>query len=258
MSEFVRFRILALFVILGSLLLFGSLGYMLLEGWNFADGFFMTVITLSTVGYGETHELSPHGRWFTTILIMFCIVSLTMLTATITSYLVEADLGGTFIQRKMLKMIAKLKDHTIVCGTTQMAEVIIEQLVRKRKDVVVIDDDEQRLEDIRRRFRRVNVVKGVPTDELNLAKGNILEAAHVVAALPSEVDNLLVSITCRDIDETINVYAKSNDSTIGNRMRKAGVKEVISPSELCGAHVSSLIMSTAQDANRTARETITT
>jgi len=216
---------------------------MFLEGWKFADGFFMTVITLSTVGYGETHELSKVGRWFTSVLIVLCFIGMSCWTATLTSFLVEADLSGNLVQRRMLKMISKLKGHTIVCGATPMAEVIIEKLMRQRKDVVVIDSDETKLEQLSRRFRRIKTVVGPPTDELVLAKANLLESANVVAALSSEVDNLLIAITCKDLREGIAVYAKSNDATIANRMRKAGVQEVICPSELCGAKVLELILS---------------
>lgn len=238
----VQLRLIRVVVILAGLVAFGSLGYMMLEGWNFADGFFMTVITLSTVGYGETHELSPLGRWFTAALILMCFIGMTCWTAALTSFLVDADLGGKLIERRMLRMIDKLKEHTIVCGTTQMAEAVVERLVRKRKDVVIIDDDLSRLEELRKRFRKVLVVEGSATNELFLAKAGVLSASHVVAALPDEVDNLLISITCRDLGKDIAIYATSNDVTVANRMRKAGVAEVICPSQLCGDRVSDLIL----------------
>ena len=85
-------------------------------------------------------------------------------------------------------MISKLKGHSIVCGTTPMAIATIERLVRKRKDVVVIDDNKEELQEIRRRFKRVYVVEGKPTNELQLAEANVLSAANVVAALHDEVD----------------------------------------------------------------------
>ncbi len=242
MSDVIRLRLISTILLLVGVLFCGSLGYVFLEGWDFADGFFMTVITLSTVGYGETHELSKVGRWFTSILIVLCFISMSSWTAALTSFLVDADLSGNLAQRRMWKMISKLRKHTIVCGTSPMAEVVIEKLMRQQKDVVVIDEDTARLEQLRRRFRQMKTVEGTPTDELILAKGNLLEAANVVAALPSEVDNLLISITCKDLRQGITVYARSNDATIANRMRKAGVEEVICPSELCGARISGLIL----------------
>ena len=153
----VQLRLVRIILVLMGLLIFGSTGYMVLEGWDFSDGFFMTIITLSTVGYGETHELSQHGRWFTSALILLCFVGMTCWTAALTSFLVDVDLGGNLIQRRMLTMISKLKGHSIVCGTTQMAEAIIERLVRKRKDVVVVDDDKEKLDELRRRFKKVMV-----------------------------------------------------------------------------------------------------
>ena len=100
----------------------------------------------------------------------------------------------------------------------------------------------QRLEELQRRFRKLLVVEGSATNELVLAKANILNAKHVVAALDAEVDNLLISITCKDMGGDVAVFARSNDVTIANRMRKAGVDEVISPSQICGDRVSSLIL----------------
>lgn len=243
MLDVVHLRLLRIVLILLGLIVFGSAGYMVLEGWNFADGFFMTVITLSTVGYGETHELSQYGRWFTSALILMCFAGMSCWTAALTSYLVDADLGGNLLQRRMIKMISDLKGHVIVCGTTQMAEVVVERLVGARKDVVVVDADKEKLEQMRRRFKKkIMTVEGPATNELHLAQANILSADHVVAALSDEVDNLLISITCKDLRENIAVYAESDDLTMANRMRKAGVKSVACPAQLAGAHVSDLIL----------------
>ena len=221
---------------------YGTLGYVSLEGWSLLDSFFMTVITLSTVGYGEIHELSTAGRWFTATLIFFCIISMTCWTAALTSFIVENDLGGTYLNRRILKMIAKLKKHTVVCGSGLMAQAVVERLSRKRMPVVLIDDDKKRLDSLRRRFRKLLIVEGQATSELTLAEANVLEASHVVAAMDSEVDNLLVAITCKDMGHDVSVYTVADDTTIANRMRKAGVDEVISPFQVSGDLVSELIL----------------
>ena len=91
-------------------------------------------------------------------------------------------------------------------------------------------------------FAALHTVEGSPTNEMVLAEANVLAASTVVAAMPSEVDNLLIGITCKDIGEQVNVVAKSNDPLLGNRMRKAGIDEVISPSQLCGDHIAQLIL----------------
>jgi voltage-gated potassium channel len=216
---------------------------MLLEDWAFVDGFFMTVITISTVGYGITGELSQTGQWFTSLLIFMSIVCMTCWTATLTSFIVEGDLGGAHLRRRMMKTIAKLKDHTIVCGSGQMAQAVVDRLTRHEVSVVVLGDDQEQLDVLRRRYRNLLIVEGNPTNELALADANILAAKHVVAAMDSEMDNLLVAITCKDMGHEIQVIARSNNLSIGNRMRKAGVDEVISPSQLSGDRVAELILS---------------
>ncbi len=239
----IHLRLIRVGVLLFGLVLFGSIGYVILEGGDFADGFYMTVITLSTVGYGETRELTQYGRWFTSILICLCVVGMTCWTAALTSFLIDIDLGGNLLRRRMVQVISKLAGHTIVCGSNQMAEVVIERLTRKRKKVVVVDEDKDRLAELQKRYRRIMTIEGAATNELNLADANVLSAANVVAALPSDLDNLLIAITCRDLNEEIAVYAESNDLTVANRMRKAGVDRVVNPSQLCGMHVSDQILS---------------
>ena len=235
-------RLVKVFGCLIALLLLGSTGYVCIEGWPFGDGFFMTVITLSTVGYGETHDLTQTGRWFTSILIFCCLVTMTCWTAALTSFLVEDDLSGRYLRRRTLKMISKLQNHTIVCGTDLMAQAVIERLMRRREEVVVVDDDKQQLEALGKRFRRLLTVEGKPTNELTLAQANVISASNVVAAMDSEIDNLLIGITCKDLGSDVAVYAQSNDVTISNRMRKAGIDEVISPCQLCGDRIAELVI----------------
>lgn len=220
----------------------GTLGYWAIEGWPITDSFYMTIITMSTVGYGEARELTPIGRCFTTYLIVMSIGAMAMLTATFTSFIVENDLQGNFLRRRTMKSIAKLKGHTIICGSSPMAEAVIDRLMKKRQDVVVVDDNSERLEELRSRWRRLLVIEGKATNELTLANANILEARHVVAALPSEMDNLLVAITCKDMGQHVKVLAQSNDCTIANRMRKANVDEVVQAGQIVGNHVADAIL----------------
>jgi voltage-gated potassium channel len=234
-------RMLKVLLCVVLLVVSGTVGYCIIEDWSVADSFYMTLITISTVGYGETNPLSPEGRAFTSLLIPACLITMTGWTAVLTSFMVEGELSGYFSQRKTNRMIASLKNHTIVCGSGPIAAAVIERLIRQRLQVVVIDDNEEHLVSLRKRFRRLLVVEGKGSDELQLAKANVLDARNVVAAMESELDNLLIGITCRDMGGDICVIAKSNDRTIANRMRKAGVNEVISPDQLSGERVCELI-----------------
>lgn len=236
-QEGVSRRFFVMCTVLVLIVLSGTLGYAWLEGWSVGDGFYMTMITLSTVGYGETNELSSTGRIFTVSLIVACLFTTTCWTAALTSVLIEDDLSGRFSMRRMKRMIDKLQGHTIVCGTGLLAQAVIERLMPKRVDVVLIDSDAKSIELLKRRFRKLMVVEGNATSELTLAQANIANAKTVVAATDSEIDNLLIGITCKDVAASLSVIAQANDPTITNRMRKAGVDEILSPIQLCGERV---------------------
>ena len=235
-------RWLSTAAVVSATVVMGTLGYCVIERWPILDSFYMTVITMSTVGYGETQELSLIGRCFTTALIVMCIGSMTFLTATITSFIVENDLQGNFLRSRTMKTISSLKGHTIICGASPMAEAVIDRLMKKRRDVVVIDESSERLQELRARWRRLLIVEGKATNELTLANANVLTAANVVAALPSEMDNLLVAITCKDMGQHVKVVAESNDHTIANRMRKAHVDAVVQAGQIVGNFVADTIL----------------
>ena len=234
-------RVFKALMLMLALVVFGTFGYVAVEGWQPADGLYMTVITLSTVGYGETNELTASGRNFTSLLIFFCLVSMTYWSASLTSFIVEQELSGQFARKRAIKMISQLKDHVVICGTGPIAKALIERLIRKRVPVVLVDENKQELDQLKRQFRRLHVLEGSPTNEIILAEANVIEAKTVVAAMPSEIDNLLVGITCKDLGGEVAVIARSNDPLLGNRMRKAGIDEVVSPSQLCGQHMAELI-----------------
>lgn len=230
-----------------ALILVSSFGYTYFEGYSLIDGLFMSAITFTTVGYGEPVPLTPMGKVLTMPLLALSFISMILLTAYMTSFVVGNDLSGHFLKRKTRRMIANLKNHTIVCGSGSMAQVVIERLIGQGKELVVVDDNEEQIAELREQYPTLLAVDGLGTNELSLAEANLLESKHVVAAMESEVDNLLVSITCKDLGHDVHVYARSNDTTIGNRMRKARVDEVVSPSRLCGDLVAALIV--ASDAS---------
>ena len=219
----------------------GSCGYSLVEGWQLADGVYMTVITLSTVGYGETHDLTAAGRVFTSLLILFGLVVMTSWTACLTSILVEGDLTGRYERRKLNRMIKKISGHTIVCGSGLLSQAVVERLVQKGMPAVVVCKETADKERLDARFPQVPVLVGDATNDLTLSRAGVARARHVVAATESEVDNLLIAISCKDLGRAISVIARSDSSQVASRMRKAGVDEVICPLDLMGARVAELL-----------------
>ena len=236
-------RLLAILIWLVVLIFLGTAGYCWIEGWSLSDSWYMSLITISTVGYGETRPLSESGRVFTGSLIFVSLVSMTIWTALLTSYIVERDLSGYFKEAKIRRMIAAMQHHTVICGASQMAILVIDRLNRQGTQLVLIDEDQDQLDNMKKRFRKLQVVCGSPVSELVLARANILLAKNVVAATESDLSNLLIGITCRDLGAHLNVIAEANDPGIANRMRKSGINEVISPFELGSQEIAGFVLS---------------
>lgn len=232
-------RTLTLSVLL--LLAVGTVGLMWLEGWNSLDAFYMTLITLSTVGFGEIHELSDGGRGFTSCLIAVSVVLMACWTAEITSVFVSGQITGSFRTKKERRMIGKMKGHTIVCGGGVTGLTAIRKLSAKGLEVVAICDNEDQIKAIRRHAPDVPVVEEDPKSELALLDANLLNAENLVAALDSDFENLLITITGRGIGKNIRVISFAQDNELASRMRKVGATEVICPQVLGGEHVAGIL-----------------
>lgn len=227
----------------------GSTGFVLIENWSLGDAFYMTMITISTVGYGETRELSQAGRLFTTLLIVVSIATMTLMTSSITSFLISNNLNGKFLKRRMLKMASNLKDHTIICGTGFIAQVILDHLCRAGHPVVIVGDNASETYEIRRRFPNIPIVEGNPRSDLVLADANILRAKTVIATLENEFDNLLISMTAKELRSKIQVIARSEDPSLSGRLSKAGIDKVICPFLVTGKIAAEMVLENEGSSN---------
>lgn len=236
-------RIRGFTVWLAGVLVLGTCGYALIEGWNADEGFYMSVITLATVGYGETRELSIMGRLFTCVLIFLSIVSLSCWTACLTSLFVDREITVALRKKKAKKMANLMKDHAIICGTGIMAKTVLDMLVRAKEDIVVVDSDTAELRQIKDRYPNVVTIDAPATDEIALADANVLDAKCIVAVLDSDFDNLMIGMTCKDLGTDIKVIARSDDFQVASRMSKIGVDNVICPFQLSGEKAASLVQS---------------
>lgn len=230
-------RLMKMGLALIGLMILGTIGYMIVERWSPLDALFMTVITLSTVGYGETNSLTGAGRSFTIVLIVVSMIGMSLWTASVTSFFVENDLRKTFQKRRMRKMINRLSQHAIICGATDIGLSVAVKLIESGQSVVIIDTDEQLLNSVVDRLGTVLTVHGNPTDELTLADAGLISAKYVVAATNSDIDNLLIAFTSKEIGGSVVVIAKCEDFSVGNRMRKAGVDAIVNPNEVAGKQI---------------------
>lgn len=239
-----RLQRILLFLFLG-LIAAGTGGYVVIEGWSVIDSWYMTVITLSTVGYGEVAELSAAGRIFTCSLITFSVILMACCTAEFTSVLVSGQINGSFRTKKERRMISQMTDHTVVCGGGVTALTIIRKLAGQGVAVVAVTKEPEEIRTIRRFAPSVPIVEDDPKSELAMLDANLLNARNLVAASGSDFDNLLVTITGRGIGSKLHVVSFAHDSELASRMAKVGANEVICPQVLGGEHVAHLLQSNA-------------
>ncbi|MGE0104378.1 MAG: TrkA family potassium uptake protein [Blastocatellales bacterium] len=211
----------------------GSLGYHLIEGWSWFDGLYMTVITLATIGYGETHPLSLGGRLFTLLLIVIGVALFGLLISNLTKAVIESGVRAALGRRKLFKDISQLKNHYIVCGAGRVGMRIIDELQRKGVDFIVIENDEAVAEKLLK--RGILVLNGDATDESVLEGANIRQARSLITAASTDADNVYIVLNARGLNPNIYIVARAIDLPGERQLIRAGANKVVSP-VLIGSH----------------------
>lgn len=211
----------------------GTVGYSLVEGWEPLDALYMTVITITTVGYGEVKPLSHGGIVFTMILIITSVGMVAFIIVGLARIMVEGEVRRIFGRRKLEKKIGGLKNHYIVCGYGRIGSYICKELAAKPVSFVVVEKDPQitqRLED-----GNYHYVNGDATDEGALRKAGIKSAKCLVATVASDADNLYITLTARELNPDLYTLSRATDENAQKKLLTAGANKVVSP-YLIGAH----------------------
>jgi voltage-gated potassium channel len=215
------------FVALALVLFFGTVGYRMIEGWGWLDSFYMTVITVSTVGITEVHPLSDAGRLFTTLLIFGGVGVMAYCLTRIVEFLFQRSLTNVLGRRAMAKKIDRMKQHSIICGYGRTGSRVVSELQSANKPFVVIEENEE----IAKRLDEQNIpyIVGDATEEETLDAANICEADSLVAALDSDPENLFLTLTASGMCSDLRVIARVHDPESTRKFQKAGAARVVSP-----------------------------
>lgn len=223
-----------------SILTIGTFGYMFLSGYNFVDALYMTVITVTTVGFGELQPFSSEEKVFTIFLILTSITVFGYAVSTFSEYLVSGKLFDHFKHRRVEKQIKRLEGHTIVCGYGRNGKQAILKLQNYGKDFVVIEKGKTLIEKLDE--TEVLNVEGDATTDETLLKAGILKAKSLITALPSDADNLFVVLSARQLNKDCTIISRASKESSYSKLKIAGADNVIMPDKLGGNHMASLVV----------------
>lgn len=223
-------------LLLAIVVVLGTAGYLVIEdGWAVLDAFYMTVITITTVGYREVHPLSPAGQIFTSVLAVTGLGVLLYTLARLSQAVFEGEVANIVGKRRMMNRIDELEDHYVICGFGKVGRPVAEGLSLEGLPFVVVDNARE-LGDALAESGILHLL-GDATDDAVLEHARVTRAKTLLALLPSDADNLYITIAARDMNPNIKVIARATDHAAEIRLKRAGAYDVVSPARIAGLRV---------------------
>ena len=216
------------------LVVIGTAGFHYIEGWPWFDAFYMVVITLSSIGYGEVHPLSRTGREFNIGLIVAGALLVATAIGSLTQYLLEFELTKVLGRRKMGREIARLQNHYIICGAGRVGRRAAHELARRPVPFVVIEKDEPHLQNLEPEWL---VIQGDATQEKVLREAQIEHAVGLVAATTTDATNIYIVLTARSLNPKLRIIARASEEAAEKHLLTAGANSVVSPYAFAGHRI---------------------
>ncbi len=235
-------RFLWSFALLLVLIVGGTAGYVLIEAQGLRDALYMTVITLTAVGYEEVWPLSHAGRIFTMFLLLGGLTWMGLWFANLTSLFVELDLKDALRRRRNMREIARMKDHVIVCGCGRTGRQVAQELGSMGSDYVIIERDPKRIEQLREFLPDAHVIEGDATHDQVLLEAGLLQAKGLVTCLSQDTDNLFVCLSARDLAATVKIVARAYEEETMDKLYRAGADHVVSPNVSSAIRMASVLL----------------
>jgi voltage-gated potassium channel len=222
------------------IVIFGTAGYMLIEDWKLFDALYMTVITVSTVGFSEVHQISQVGRLFTILLVFFGVGFSLYIAAAVVQFMVEGRIRLILGRRRLEKKISRIKNHYIICGYGRIGRVLCRNLKRKPFDLVVIEKNPELISAMD--ADGVLYISGDAADEENLLRAGIKRAKGLIAVLASDADNVFLVLTARQLDPDLLIIARGSQEESKSKLQAAGANTVESPYDIGAASMAHRII----------------
>lgn len=227
-----RSQIFIVFSLMTFVLALGTLGFRAVEGWSLFDSFYMTLITLTTVGYEEIHPLSFRGRVFASVLMLAGVTTILASITILGDMMLKLELGDAFGRRRRKIMLKKLSDHYIVCGAGRVGRSVVRELKRTKAQVLLIESDPE--------CAKWGTDQNVPTlvadatQDSTLRTAQIETASGLVAAVDSDAQNVYVTLSARVLNPNLLVASRASSEDAADRLRRAGANTVFTPYAFIG------------------------
>jgi voltage-gated potassium channel len=223
-----------------AVVLTGTAGFHFIEHWSWFDGFYMTLTTMTTIGYGEIHPLSHAGRVFNSFLIVASVLAAGFTIATFSQALLEFEFGKALGRRRMERELANLVNHYIICGAGRVGRTVCRQLRARGQTCVIIERDPARAQWAEN--EKIPVIVGNASSEENLIKAHIEKAQGFVSAVSSDAENLYIVLTARGLRPDLKIIARASEEEAISKLMRAGASQVLSPYHFIGNRIAQLLL----------------
>lgn len=232
-------RIFRILLVLLFIFISGITGYMIIEKWPFLDSLYMTVITLTTVGFMEVQPLSSAGRLFTIFILITGFGVILYGFGVITAFFVEGELMGILRRRKMQKKISKLNKHYIICGYGDMGRCVVDEFIKTNNPFVVIEKNDGEIQMLQERAQDLLYIAGDASSDAILETAGISQAKGLITAFSSDKDNLFVVLTARSLNPDLRIVTRCVEEESERKLRTAGANAVVSAHSIGGMRIAS-------------------
>ena len=228
------------FLMVVGIVLFGVSGYIFLEDYSMLEAIYMTILTMSTVGFAEVKPLSDAGRVFTIFLILSSLSVFTYFLTLISKYILDGDFINQYRKYKMQQKISTLTNHVIICGFGRNGKEAATVLTNSGVPVIVIEEKSNKTD---LHDSKIIVVEGDATKDELLIQCNIANAKSLITTLPNDADNVYVVLAARELNSKINIISRASNDVSVKKLKTAGANNIIMPDKLGGAQMATLVLS---------------
>ena len=228
-----RIRIAYAVVALSLAIALGTIGFHLIEHHSLLDSLYITVQTITTVGYGDVPPRTAAGRLFALVFMLLSVSTVAYILSTAAQSIIESELIATFGERRRTKKMSKLHDHFIICGAGRVGSQLIRQMQRAHVDFVILEKDPARVNELGE--RGVMALLRDATREDSLREAGVEHARGLAACLPEDADNVYVVLTARDINHELHIVARGTEEEAEQKLLRAGANRVVAPT-IIGGH----------------------